>query len=642
MKPVLRVADLFCGMGGTSEGLRRACAVLGIEMDAVAVNHWPRAIETHRANHPNARHFCTGVDLVSPRELVPGGVLDLLIASPSCVHHSNARGGRPRQEQDRASAWCVMRWISELHVKTILIENVPEFRSWGPLDGEGRAIKERKGAFFQSFVRGLEDAGYWVQHRVINCADYGDPTTRKRLFLIASLNGPILWPEPSHRDPSLPSSGLFDDKAPWRTAREIIDWSLPSQSIFDRKKPLAEKTLRRIYAGLSRFGGPNAEPFLVLLRNHMAELGLDNPLPALTAGGNHVALCEPVFLGRGGPEGSAKPSSVDDPLGTVMTANRRALCEPVVVNLKGQSTATPVAWPTPTQTASAAHLYLADPVLLTYHGGVDGDDRSKDLDVPVPTIDCSNRHGLVEPVLIPNFGERDGQELRAHSLNDPLPTVTSHGAGMLAEAFVLPHEMFSLDGADSIDAPMRTITASNGRGNKLCEAVVVSIDQSGSNGLCASSVDDPLAKMTTKARFAVADPVLVDCNYGNETERDDLRRAHSLDAPLGTVTTQKSKAVAEPVVVRYNNGDIGHAADVPLGTITTKDRFGILETDAGPMRLDIRLRMLRPHELAKAMSMDGYEITGTMQERVRQIGNAVPACTAQALCGAILGSLRLN
>jgi DNA (cytosine-5)-methyltransferase 1 len=261
----IRAADLFCGAGGTSTGLALAAQELGVDIDLLAINHWDVAIATHSANHPCARHLCERLDNVDPRKTVPGGRLHLLAASPECTHHSNARGGKPMSDQSRASAWHILwhilRWAEALYIDDILVENVREFESWGPLGVNGRPLERRRGETFLAFLNALESLGYKVEWRLLNAADYGDATTRERLFIQARRgNRRPTWPEGTHsRDGEITP---FGEKQKWRAAREIIDWSIPSESIFHRRKPLAESTLRRIEAGLRKFGGRAAEPFI--------------------------------------------------------------------------------------------------------------------------------------------------------------------------------------------------------------------------------------------------------------------------------------------------------------------------------------------------------------------------------------------
>ena len=279
----LRAADLYCGAGGTSSGLAAACTEIGLNLDLVAVNHWDIAIDTHSTNHPDARHYCSTVDSLDPRKVVPGGKLDLMIAAPECCHHSIARGGRPINDQSRASAWHILRWAELLHVNTILIENVREFRNWGPLTTRGRPIKSRKGETYLAFLQALRSLGYKVEDRILNAADYGDATTRERLFIIARRGRKnIKWPEPSHAKVQKDNQLLDFGLEPWRPAKEIIDWSIEGQSIFTRKRPLKPTTIARIVAGLQKFGGVNAEPFLVMLRGTGTVRSVDRPLPTIT------------------------------------------------------------------------------------------------------------------------------------------------------------------------------------------------------------------------------------------------------------------------------------------------------------------------------------------------------------------------
>lgn len=327
----IRAADLFCGAGGATEGVYRAARARGASLEMIAINHWPVAIETHQANHPEATHLCMSVDAVDPRAVVPSGHLHLLIAGVECTHHSNARGGRPINDQSRASAWNVLRWCELLRVDHVLIENVPEFQSWGPLDAKQRPIKSRKGETYRAFLAALESLGYTVEARVLNAADYGDATTRRRLFIQARRGRkPIVWPEPTHSRRG--ETTLLRRTQPWRPAREVIDWSIPSQSIRDRKRPLSPNTLRRIEAGLRRFGG---RPFVLQQQSGGVPRLTDDPMPTIAAKGA-IALAEPFIVTTGGPTGQGRrPKSVDEPLPTILGENRFALVEPFVTSYYG-------------------------------------------------------------------------------------------------------------------------------------------------------------------------------------------------------------------------------------------------------------------------------------------------------------------
>jgi DNA (cytosine-5)-methyltransferase 1 len=214
----IKAADLFCGAGGTSTGLVDACREMGYEVDLTAVNHWQRAVDTHSANHPTARHFCASLDSLNPRDLFGEGELNILWASPECTHHSIARGGKPVSDQSRATAWCVIRWAEALRPDVILVENVKEFESWGPIGTNGRPMGSRKGEIFRAWVSALESIGYKVGWRVLCAADFGDPTTRRRLF-VQAVRGrrKIVWPEPTH-GPVSEQSELMESRKPYASA----------------------------------------------------------------------------------------------------------------------------------------------------------------------------------------------------------------------------------------------------------------------------------------------------------------------------------------------------------------------------------------------------------------------------------------
>lgn len=330
---MIRAADLFCGAGGASTGLARACEALGERVELLAVNHWDLAVETHAANHPWARHLCEALDSVDPRKAVPGGKLDVLLASPECTHHSVARGGKPVSNQSRATAWHVLRWAEALRPSFVAVENVPEFRTWGPLGANGRPLKSRAGETFRAWVAALASLGYTVEAKVLNAADYGAATTRRRLFVVARLDGgrargPVIWPEATHSE----TPDLFG-RAKWRAAREVIDWSLVGRSIFGRSKPLADNTLRRIAAGARKFWGLELEPFLIAMEHGGRVLDATKPLPTITtARGGAFGLVEPFVLGQ---QSGAMGRAVSDPVPTIATKGALSLIEPFLVKFYG-------------------------------------------------------------------------------------------------------------------------------------------------------------------------------------------------------------------------------------------------------------------------------------------------------------------
>jgi DNA (cytosine-5)-methyltransferase 1 len=265
-------------------------------MELVCVNHWPLAIETHKKNHPEARHYCQDISTVRPPLIVPEGYLDLLMASPTCTHHSVARGGKPTSDQLRSDPWHIITWLTELRVKRLIVENVWEFKDWGPVDRRtGKPVKSRKGEYFMAWINAIRALGFDPEWRKLNAADYGDATTRQRFILMArSDRKRVAWPMPTHARSTGDKLELFSGMKPWRPARDIIDWSIKGRSIYDRKKPLAEATLTRIPAGAVKFNWP--EPFIVTLRNHMTAQGIDLPLPTIAANGKHIGLAEPFLV----------------------------------------------------------------------------------------------------------------------------------------------------------------------------------------------------------------------------------------------------------------------------------------------------------------------------------------------------------
>jgi DNA (cytosine-5)-methyltransferase 1 len=346
MTRTVKVADLFCGAGGSSTGLLQAAQALGLRVELTAVNHWETAVETHAANHPQARHVCASIDSLDPRQ-VTGGRLDLLWASPECTHHSTARGGKPIHDQSRATAWCVTRWAEALRPKWIIVENVPEFQTWGPLGTNNRPLTSRKGETFSAWLHTLRALGYTVDMRVLNAADFGAATSRRRLFVMARLDGgargrgPLLWPDRTHA----PQGGrtLLRDMATWRAAKDIIDWQDHGRSIFGRSRPLAPRTLKRIAAGARKFWQMELDPFLVAMEHGGRELAIDRPLPTITtAKGGAFGVVQPFLLGQ---QSGAAARPVDQPAPTVATSGAIALVEPFLVSFYGNGGAQSIGVP---------------------------------------------------------------------------------------------------------------------------------------------------------------------------------------------------------------------------------------------------------------------------------------------------------
>lgn len=486
MPKAIRIADLFCGAGGTSQGAVEAVEALGYRAELTAINHWAVAVATHTANHPGSRHLCASLDAVNPRDLYGDDELDLLWASPECTHHSVARGGKPINDQSRATAWCVVRWAEALRPAVILVENVKEFLTWGPLirkrvKGKLEWVPDpkHKGEIFHSWVKNLEAIGYRVEWRMLCAADYGDPTTRKRLFIYAVRGRrKIIWPEPTHAAPNHQLSTLNHQQAdlvggkrmPWRTAREIIDWTVIGKSIYTRKKPLAAKTLERIYIGLQRFG---LAPFMVPQhRGGDPVRSLEMPVPAITTTSRGVGIAQPFLVElRGDPIDHSKGSarSLDDPMPTLTAGGTHlGLAQPYLVQTNhgngaerahpGRSSpdsrrTRPLTDPLPTVAGNRGEWALCEPFLVEYRGT----ERTRSVDDPTSTVTAGGNHlGLVQPFIIPHFGERNGQRPRTHSVDDPLPTVTSHGAGALVQPYLVKY--FGTGGARPVTEPLDSVT----------------------------------------------------------------------------------------------------------------------------------------------------------------------------------------
>lgn len=435
MGRVIHAADLFCGAGGTSTGLALRAEAMGLNLRLVAVNHWDVAIETHAANHPWAHHLQTSLEGLKPSVAVPGGRLDLLVASPECTHHSVARGGRPRCDQSRSSAWHVLHWCQELYVKNVIVENVPEFVDWGPLGASGKPLKSRRGATFQAFVTALQSLGYSVTWDVLTCADYGDATTRRRFFLVARRGRRPIMPVPTHARAA--ETDIFGQTLlPWRPAREIIDWGLPGHSVFldaadvraaglNIRRPLAANTLRRIEAGVRRYWGQWAEPFLVLLRGTAdgqvdnSVRGVGEPVHTVSAGGSHVGLCRPFLVKYHGGDRLERVFDTGAPILTQDAGgNRFGLVRPLVLPQDARGIVRTVDDGLPTITSTGSHALLCPLVVST--GQTGGGHRVRTADEPIPTMVGKAEHCLVEPFVVKFYGT--GQACR---VDGPLATVTT-------------------------------------------------------------------------------------------------------------------------------------------------------------------------------------------------------------------------
>ena len=475
------IIDNFAGGGGASTGIEMAT---GRSVD-IAINHDYDAIAMHRANHPNTRHYCEDVWQVDPVEACSGNQVGLAWFSPDCTHFSRAKGGKPVDKNIRGLAWVTIRWALKVRPRVIMLENVPEIRTWGPLGADNKPIKERAGETFDGFIKALtagiphdhpafaemcatleispdsteaakleQGLGYNAEYRILRSCDYGAPTTRTRFYLIARCDGkPIVFPPPTHGN----GKGL----KPYHTAAECIDWSIPAQSIFERDKPLAENTLRRIARGIEKFVINNPEPFIVTV-NHSGEgfrgQKADEPLGTITAKNGYGVVTPTIMCNNTGNAGAA----VDTALPTVTTGNRN---------------------------------YMVAPSLIQYHSETANDEvRGQELSEPLMTVDTSPRYALSVAHIMKNYG---GNYQGAGSGADkPLDTVTAHDHNSLVTAHILTMRN-NMDGQPA-DEPLATITA-GGSHHAEVQAFLVKYFSNGT----PKPVNSPLDTVTTKDRFAL-------------------------------------------------------------------------------------------------------------------------------------------
>lgn len=413
--------DMFCGSGGESQGIAWSAEKAGLDIEMFAINHWEQAIETHRANFPDAEHICRNVQDINPSDVVAGRKIALLWASPACTHFSNARGGKPCDDQSRVTPFTVLDWLDKLTVDRLIIENVPEFKSWGPLDPEThRPIQEAKGETFNAYISMLQGLGYVVDWKVLNAADYGAPTTRRRLFIQAVRNRSgktLLWPEATHAQTS-PNCTLTEGLPTWVPARDIIDWSLPTQIIDERTRPLATNTMKRILRGIEKYWGEYAQPFLVRYNYGENRVhSVDNPLPVLDTS-NRYGLVQPLIMCIGQTSSKGRVRTVDEPIPTVVTKEEACLIEPLFVPQHSCGEVRPTTGPLSTVVTKGA-IGLVEPLLMEYYGQSECHPISSK---PVPSITTNVHFALItlEPLILEYYGNGV-----CKPVSKPIPPVTT-------------------------------------------------------------------------------------------------------------------------------------------------------------------------------------------------------------------------
>lgn len=473
------IVDNFAGGGGASTGIELAT---GYSVD-IAINHDPEAIKMHKANHPNTKHYCENVWAVDPVKACNGHPVGLAWFSPDCKHFSKAKGGKPKDKNIRGLAWVALRWAGLVKPRVIMLENVEEFKTWGPLNRRHHPIKRKQGKTFERFVQQLRELGYEVEFRELIAADYGAPTMRKRFFMIARCDGkPIVWPEPTHApaDSEAVKAGLLK---PYVGAYTQIDFSRPCPSIFDTSeeikekygiravRPLAKKTMDRIARGLKKFVLDNPEPFIIQC-NHGGERrpnDIREPMPTIT-GKHGYGIVEPYMV-QIGQTGFAKDRSKDvrEPLTTIVSKNEHCLIEPTLAPYMGTNTTNHQGGncKDPIHTITTGNQQcLISPTLIQYHSETaQGEVRGQTIKDPIMTVDGSNRYGLVTSFLSKFYKSGTGQDMR-----EPLHTITT-SPGHFGEVRAFLIKYYGDATGQDIEQPLDTVTTKDRFGLVTIEGV---------------------------------------------------------------------------------------------------------------------------------------------------------------------------
>ncbi len=685
------IVDNFAGGGGASTGIEMA---IGRSVD-IAINHDENAVAMHRTNHPDTLHYCESVFDVSPAAATSGKPVGLAWFSPDCRHFSKAKGSKAVEKAIRGLAWIVIRWALDVGPRVMMLENVEEFKTWGPLlAAEMRPDPTRIGETFHSFVgmlttgipadhpalvecceflelsldseqakRLIAGLGYVVDCRELRACDYGAPTIRKRFFMVMRRDGqPIVWPEATNGDPKS-AAVLAGQLEPWRTAAECIDWSIPAPSIFGRKKSLAENTLKRIARGIHRFVIESASPFIVKC-NHTTTRGKYD-----------------CFRGQ----------ALDDPLQTITKTHGYAIAVPHLTKFRTGATGQPVTEPVPTVTAGTSKrpggnghaLGIVEAELAPFlagNGGSEYQAKPRPLDKPAHTILKESRACVVAPVIARQFGasighradepsatitaggggksqlvvptliqmgygERPGQAPRVPGLDKPLGTVVAGGGKhAVVGAFLAKHYGGNYQGAGvGLDEPAHSVTTVDH--HALVTAQIVGV-----GGRAGQSrprdVSEPLQTMTTKADAAMVTSHLVKL-------RGTCRDGQRTDKPMPTVTAGGQHVGEVKTTLAVEDYDEERAQQVLafLHKYCGEDCTGLVEIGGVTYRIvDIGMRMLQPHELYRAQGFPEWYIIDrdyrgvkyAKDKQVARCGNAVPPPFAEALVRANLPEMCVN
>ncbi|EIA6527263.1 DNA cytosine methyltransferase [Escherichia coli] len=644
------IVDNFAGGGGASTGIEMA---IGRSVD-IAINHDENAVAMHTTNHPDTLHYCESVYEVRPKVATAGRPVALAWFSPDCRHFSKAKGAKPVEKAIRGLAWVVLRWGLDVEPRVMKLENVEEFKTWGPLlVGEMRPDPARAGETFEAFIGMLttgipanhpalaecceflnisldsEDAarlvkglGYVVEYRELRACDYGAPTIRKRFFMVMRRDGkPIVWPEPTHGDPKSPAvqAGRL---APWRTAAECIDWSIPAPSIFGRKKPLAENTLKRIARGIQRFVIDSASPFIVKCNHTSTKTSYD------------------CFRGQ----------ALGEPLQTITKTHGYALAVPHLTKFRTGATGQALTEPVPTVTAGTSSrpggnghaLGIVEAALTPFIARQFGGSVGHRADEPSATITAGGggKSQLVTPTLIQmGYGERPGQEPRVLRLDNPLGTVTAGGNKFATvSAFLAKHYGGNYSGPGiGLDEPVHSVTTVDHH------AVVAAHLMVNNTGHPGGTLYNPAHTVTTGNHHAAITSHLVKL-------RGTCRDGQPTSDPMPTVTAGGLHVGEVKTTLAVDEYD-EHRAQQALAFLREycgEDCDGVVTVDGITYRIvDIGMRMLQPHELYRAQGFPEWYIIDqdyrgkkyAKDKQVARCGNAVPPPFAEALVRANLPEL---
>lgn len=602
------IADNFAGGGGASTGIELA---IGRPV-TIAINHDPAAILMHRKNHPHTEHLQASVWDVDPVEVCAGRPVGLAWFSPDCKHFSKAKGSALVDRKIRGLAWIVLRWAGTVHPRVIILENVEEFTTWGPVR-KGRPVKKKAGQTFKKWLRQLKDCGYHVEYRELVAADYGAPTTRKRFVLIARNDTkPIVWPEKTHAPAD--SWKVRDGKCkPWRSAAEIIDWSIPMYSVFATKKeifdeygvravrPLADNTMRRVICGVDKYTIKSGKPFIVPTgygeRSGQAPRvhDIEKPLPTVVATGKQN-LVNPVmqpFLAECNHSGAGHIADATSPVGTITQKCTKGLCatmmEPFTFSNTGGSVGSPANQPIGTVRTAGGQV-LAAANLIQYHTEQNENARVNGLTEALPTVDASNRFGLTAAHLTEYYG--NGQPI---SVAEPMHTVTGHDREALTAVHI----------------------------------------QKYFGGVVGASVEDPLPTVT-----AVDHNSLSAANIAVFKGKD---KGQGMEEPLRTITAGGGEfAVTAVRIEKYqpelcSDGYLGHWPEIRAllnkhcGYKLADDEILLLEIGGILWYLrDITMRMLTPRELYAAMGFPSDYVIDFLDP---ETGKPYPKSAQVARCG---------